>query len=161
VTALRLPAPRLNHTLGAAAILFAALAAWPWLAPPVPATRPPAAPPANPPAPALAALAPLANYAAIVERPLFSPSRRPAPGAPSALGPSVESRYRLLGIVATGTKKKAFIADGARRSEIAEGETLDGWTVQEIGRDRVRLTSPSGEALLKLAPAAAEPQKPQ
>ncbi len=156
---LALPALRFNHALGAATIFFAALAVWPWLFLPVPATRPLAAPSASAPAPALASLPPLASFAAIVERPLFSPSRRAPPGAMAALGASIESRYRLIGIVATGPKKTAFVAEGARRLEIAAGDTLDGWTVSEIGQDRVRLTSPAGEAALKLAPAAAEPQK--
>ena len=157
----RLPASRLNHLLGAAALVCLGLAAWPWLIPPLPATRPLAAPPASAPGLALAALPPLASYAAIVERPLFSPSRRPPPGAEAALGSSIESRYRLLGIVATGPKKKAFVAEGARRVEIAEGDALDGWTVKEIGPDRVLLSSPAGEAALKLKRAAPEPQKPQ
>ena len=157
----RLPAPRLNHALGAAVIVCVALAAWPWLAPPVPTTGPLAAPPASAPTSALTALPPLAGYSAIVERPLFAPSRRPAPGAQPALGQSIESRYRLLGIVATGPKKKAFVADGAHRIEITEGETLDGWMVKEIGPDRIVLSSPAGEAALKLKPAAPEPAKPQ
>ena len=156
-----LPALRLNHALGSAALLFAALAAWPWLSPPLPATRPIAAPSAGTPAPSLISLAPLASYAAIVERPLFSPSRRPPPGAAAALGASIEGRYRLLGIVATGPKKSAFIAEGARRLEIDAGQTLDGWTVKEIGSDSVTLTSPTGEATLKLSPAAPEAAKPQ
>jgi hypothetical protein len=156
---LRLAAPRLNHALGTAAILLAATAAWPWLVPPVPSVRPLAAPPASASAPLVAPLPPLASYAAIVERPLFSPSRRPPPGAPAIQGPSIESRYRLVGIVATGPKRKAFVAEGAQRREIAQGDTLDGYTVSEIGQDRVKLTSPSGEAVLKLAPAAAEPTK--
>jgi hypothetical protein len=157
MTRLALPVLRLNHTLGAAAIFFAALAAWPWLFPPVPATRLLAAPQANIPAPTLAPLPPLTSFAAIVERPLFSRSRRAPPGA---TGASIESRYRLIGIVATGPKKKAFFAEGARRLEIGAGYTLDGWTVSEIGQDRVRLTSPAGEAALKLAPAAEPPKKP-
>jgi general secretion pathway protein N len=159
---LRPPALRLNYTLGAATIALAAIAAWPWLVPPVPLLRPLAAPPASTPAPSAATLPPLASYAAIIERPLFSPSRRPPPGAQTAQGPSIESRYRLVGIVATGPKKTAFIAEGAQRRDIAVGDMLDGWTVSEIGQDRIKLTSPAGEAVLKLAPAAApeSPKKP-
>lgn len=157
--ALRMPALRLNHALGAAAVVCAAIAAWPWLVPPAPATRPLAAPPATNAAPSLAALPPLASFAAVVERPLFSPSRRPPPGAQAAQGGPVEGRYRLVGIVATGPKKKAFVDEGARRLEIGEGGSLDGWTVSEIGQDRVKLTSPTGETVLKLSPAAAEPTK--
>ena len=161
MTALRLAAPRVNYALGAAAVAFAVLAAWPWLSPPVPAVRPLAAPPAGSPAPRLATLPPLAHYAAIVERPLFSPSRRAPAGAAAAPVASAENRYRLLGVVASGRKKKAFVADGARRFDIAEGDALDGWTVRKIGADNVVLTSPTGETVLKLKPAATEPQKPQ
>lgn len=160
---MRLPLPPLgiNHALGATAIAFSIVAVWPWLFPPVPAVRPLAAPTANAPEPTLAPLPPLAAFAAIVERPLFSPSRRPPPGATGLLGASIESRYRLIGIVATGWEKKAFVAEGARHFEIAEGDTLDGWTVSEIGRDRVRFTSSAGQAALKLVPAAGEaPKKP-
>ena len=162
MTRLALPALRLNHALGSTAIFFAALAAWPWLFPPAPATRPLAAPTASAPVPTLAPLPPLTSFAAIVQRPLFSPSRRPPPGTTGTLGASIESRYRLVGMVATGPKKKAFVAEGTRRLEIAQGDTLDGWMVIEIGQDRVRLTSPAGEAVLKLTPAAVEPaKKPQ
>jgi hypothetical protein len=159
VTALRLPVLRSNHALGGAAVLLAGLAVWPWLVPPTPATRPLATPQASAPAPLLAPLPPLTTFVAIVERPLFAPSRRPPPGA-AAIGPSIESRYRLLGIVGSGPEKKAFIAEGAHRGEIAEGDTLDGWTVKEIAQDRVLLSSPAGDASLKLKPAASEPAKP-
>jgi hypothetical protein len=155
----RLSAPRLNHALGASVIVLAATAAWPWLVPPVPSVRPLAAAAASAPATPVVALPPLASYAAIVERPLFAPTRRPPPGASAVQGPSIESRYRLVGIVATGPKRKAFVAEGAQRREIAQGDTLDGYTVSEIGQDRVKLSSPSGDAVLKLAPAAAEPAK--
>jgi hypothetical protein len=162
VIATRVPALRLNHLLGGTAAVCAVIAIWPWLSPPVPATRPLVVVPASAPAPTIATLPPLASFSAIVERPLFSPSRRPTPGANAAAGPLVASRYQLLGIVATGPKKRAFFADGARHVDIAEGERLDGWIVKQIGADSVLLSSPEGEAVLRLKPAAAEsPAKPQ
>jgi hypothetical protein len=152
---------RLDHALAAGALCFAAFAVWPWLVPPIPETRSLATPPAAAAAPTLAALPPLASFAAIVERPLFSPSRRPAANAPAAAAPAAESRYRLVGIVASGTKKTAFIADNGRRAQIGVGDAFDGWTVKEIGQDRITLASPSGEMVLKLKPAPAEPAKSQ
>ena len=152
---------RLDHALTAGTLCFAALAVWPWLVPPVPETRPLATPPAAPATPPLTALPPLASFAATVEQPLFSPSRRPAANAPAAVVPAADSRYRLIGIVASGAKKTAFIADGGRRAQIGVGDAFDGWTVKEIGQDRVTLASPSGEMVLKLKPAPAEPAKPQ
>ena len=159
MTAIRVPRLRLNHALGATAVVFAAFAAWPWLSPQVPTIRPLGVPPASSPAPRLVTLPPLTHYAAIVERPLFSPSRRPP--AVAAGAPSAEGRYRLLGVVASGPRKKAFIADGSRRLDLAEGEAIDGWTVKKIGTDSIVLTSPTGDTVLKLKPAAAEPPKPQ
>lgn len=152
---------RPDHALAAGALCLAALAVWPWLVSPIPATRPLATPPAAPAAPAIAALPALASFAATVERPLFSPSRRPAVNAPTAAAPAAESRYRLVGIVASGAKKTAFVADNARRIELGVGDALDGWTVKEIGQNRVTLASPTGEMVLKLKSASAEPAKPQ
>jgi hypothetical protein len=156
------PAIRLIHALGAITIVFAASAAWPWILPPVPITRPVAAPPVNKPVLELASLPPLNTYAAIVERPLFSPSRRPPPGVSAAPAePAIEGRYRLLGVVATGQSKKAFIADGARHIEVVEGDMLGSSTVKQIAADHITLTSPVGETALKLRPAAPEPEKSQ
>ena len=157
---LRVPAPRLNQVLGAAGLVLAAVAVWPWLVPPLPATRPLVAAPPQTAAPPLATLPPIASYAAIVERPLFSPSRRAPPGVDAAPGPSIGSRYRLLGIVASSAKKTAFLAEGARRFEIAEGDMLDGWKVKAIFQDRVLLVSAEGEAALTMKPASPEPEKP-
>jgi hypothetical protein len=47
-----------------------------------------------------------------------------------------------------------LIADGERRFEIAEGATLEGWTVARIEQDRVLLSSSSGRAVLTLRRAA-------
>jgi hypothetical protein len=162
VIAIRVPALRLNHLLGATAAVCAVLAVWPWLLSPVPAIRPLTAVPASAPPAVLTALPPLTSFSATVERPLFSPSRRPPPGTGAAPGPPVASRYRLLGVVASGPKKRAFVADGARHIDIAEGDLLDGWRVKQIGTDSVLLSSPEGESILKLKPAAIEsPAKPQ
>ena len=160
--ALRMPPLRLNHALGVITIFCALLAAWPWMVPlSLPSTPGQATPSATTPTPALAVLPPLANFSATVERPLFTPSRRRPAGIEAAAGPSIESRYRLVGVVATGPTKKAFAVDGARHIEIVEGNTLDGWSVKEIRSDRVLLTSPAGEAVLKLKPAAPEAPKSQ
>jgi hypothetical protein len=148
--ALRLPAFRLNHALAAGVIAFAGVAVWPWLVPPLPATRPLAAPQGGAAAPALTALPAIGTYAAVVERPLFAPSRR-APAGVSSMSPPIESRYRLVGVFATGAKRKAYVTEGTRRTEIVEGDTLDGWTVKQIGQDRVLLVSAAGQASLKLA----------
>ena len=158
----RLPSVREDHALAGAIALFVGLAIWPWVAPPAPTVRPPAGPPERAAVSTLPALPPMNSFSAIVDRPLFSPSRRPAQNSPGPAGPAVESRYRLLGVLNVGARKKAFVADGTRRVEVFEGDMLDGWRVKEVGVNRVLLTSPTGEAAIKLKPAAAaEPTKPQ
>jgi hypothetical protein len=158
---LRLSAPRLNHALAAGVIALAGMAIWPWLVPPLPTARPLATPQNHAPPRSLAPLPAMSTYAGIIERPLFSPSRRAPPGA-SSISPSIESRYRLVGIFAAGGKKKAYVTEGTRRSELVEGDTLDGWTVKRIAEDRVMLVSAAGEASLKLvritAPETAKSQ---
>jgi len=162
VIAVRVPPLRLNHAFGAAAVLFAALALWPWVVPQSALSpRRPATPSAGAPAPALAALPPIASFSATVERPLFAPSRRPASTAVEPATGSTEGRYRLLGVVATGPTKKAFVVDGTRHIEVTEGSMLDSWSIKQIGPDRVLLTSPTGDAVLKLKPAPPETPKSQ
>jgi hypothetical protein len=157
----RLAALRVNHALSAAAAAFGLVAIWPWLVPPIPAVRPIVATQAGAPGPSLLALSPLASYAAVVGRPLFTPSRRAPPGAAISALESFNGRYRLIGIVGTAAKRRAFIAEGNRHSEIVEGDLLDGWTVKQIAQDRVLLTSPAGEAVMKLSRGTPEPAKAQ
>jgi hypothetical protein len=100
-------------------------------------------------------LPPLARFASISERPLFSPSRKPAPGEKAApAGPGIEQRYRLLGLMNTGDSRRALLAEGKRRFAIAEGGSLEGWRVARIEHDRVVLSSAAGEVVLSLQPAA-------
>lgn len=145
--------PRLAHLLTAGAVLCATLAGWPWLEPaatPRAAAKPaPAEPIAKIPE-----LPPLASFPAINERPLFSPSRRPVAVKPSAPAPSGEMRYRLVGVLIVGERRRAMLMDGSRSFEIGEGEKLDSWTVQRIESGRLILSSPGGETELKLRQAA-------
>jgi len=156
VTGWALPELRLNHLLGATAAVLVALAVWPWLLSTAPARSAAAGTDtAATAAPALPALPPVARFAAISERPLFSPSRKPAPGEKAApAGPGIEQRYRLLGLMNTGDSRRALLAEGKRRFAIAEGGSLEGWRVARIEHDRVVLSSAAGEAVLSLQPAA-------
>jgi hypothetical protein len=143
--------------LGAAALL-AALTVWPFL----PAAEPPPveSAAASPP-PALAPLPPLSRFAAVVERPLFTPSRRPLAAESVDLGSGgLDARYRLLGVTIAGDRGRALLAEGGRRFEIGVGDSLAGWTVARIEQSRVVLESPTGEAALTLKRAAEPPAKP-
>jgi hypothetical protein len=159
---MRLPSPpkiSIDRALGATALGFAVLAAWPWLAPaslPEPRTtasadRSIAAAPRLPP------LAPPTEYSAIIERPLFSPSRTAEPGAAMALPGAPVGRYRLIGVIAIGPARRALFSDGTRTIAIDQGGRFDNWTVARIEHDRVVLSSQSGETVLNLqTPAPTE-----
>jgi hypothetical protein len=152
-----LPALRLDHFFGATAAVLIVLTAWPWLQSASVAKPTAVATDAISAAPALPALPPLARFSAIAERPLFSPSRRPMPGEKAApAGPGIEQRYRLLGLVNTGDTRRALLAEGKRRFAIGEGAVLEGWRVTRIEHDRIVFSSPAGEAVLTLQPAATE-----
>ena len=130
-----------------AAGVLAALTVWPWLPPhePPPPREAAAAPP-----PALAALPPPSAFAAVTDRPLFSPSRRPAAAPAGAAQSPLESRYRLVGVVIAGSERHALVSEGKRHLELRLGSTLEGWVVTGIAADRVTLASPAGEAVLRL-----------
>jgi general secretion pathway protein N len=154
--ALSIASFRLNHLLLALAGILAALAVWPWLPSRGPdRTRPEAAVAT---AETVSPLAPLSQFAATIERPLFSPGRRPAPAAEPS-GPvtaSIEARYRLVGVVITGAARRAMITEGTRRIELGVGDRLEGWTVTHIEQNRLTLHSTSGDVLLGVKPAAGD-----
>jgi hypothetical protein len=148
---LAMPRTGINHALAASAFLLAALAGWPWLMPTATSDRSADAGAAPAAERRIADLPPFANFSALVERPLFSPSRRGAAALPSVgLGAGLEARYRLIGVIAAGPARRAWIADGTRHFEASEGDLLDGWKIVAIEQNRLLLSSPAGEAVLTL-----------
>lgn len=78
---------------------------------------------------------PISEFRAISDRPLFTPSRRPAP--PAATGQV--QLYRLHGVLTTNRQKVALvesIEDGALL-RLSEGDTVSVWRVAAIGRDSI------------------------
>jgi hypothetical protein len=143
-----------SQLLLAVAALFAAAAVWPWVAPITPPSS--AAARDSAAAATVPTLPPPAAFAAVSERPLFSPSRRPPAVAAAPLASAVAARYRLIGVIAIGGNRRALLADGLRRIEISEGGALDNWTVSRIEQDRVVFATPGGETALALQRASPE-----
>ncbi len=117
---------RLMILLAIAAAL-AGLTAWDFgqraTRPTTPATRPTAE-----------ALAPA------LERPLFSPTRRPAPETvktPEAAPATVT--FRLLGVAQSDGVGVAVIEVDGARVRLKRGQTVSGWRLAEIGARRVVL----------------------
>lgn len=154
---LALPELRFDHALAAMTALLAALTVWPWL-PQSAAYDAQAVPAKPPPAAAALGLPPLASFAAVVDRPLFTPSRRAsAADKGMAGGATFAGRYRLLGLLTAGDQRRALLAEGPRIIELKEGDTIEGWSISRIEQDRLVLSSGAGEAVLTLRQAAAGP----
>lgn len=115
------------------------------------AARPPAAapiPPALPDAaPGAFHMAPLATYAEVLRRPLFSPDRRPHEAAQSAAGPQ---SFTLRGIIVEGTEQYALVEEGSKTRRVSEGQALGGGTVTKITHDQVVLNVNGVDTAVKL-----------
>jgi hypothetical protein len=140
-------------SLAGANLVVAAIVLLPWL----PAATPPAPAAAlrEGDAPRLQRLPRFADVSATIERPLFTPSRRPAaPEQAASVG--IASRYRLQGLVIAGAARHAIVSPvaGGPALELGPGDAVAGWTVTRIEHDRVVLSSPAGEATLALERAA-------
>lgn len=138
-----------------------------------PESPPPGAPPAVPSsAPTATAAEPVRDYAAVVERPLFTSGRRPVSAVPSAPPrpapvpppspppPALPADLSLVGTVLAPPERVALLRQGhqpARR--VREGEVFAGWTVGEIGDSGVTLSS--GDSRHRLTLPKTRPAPPQ
>jgi hypothetical protein len=125
-------------------------------APPLRADRP--SPSAPPPTLDDARLAQIATL--LLERPLFSPDRRPAatPSAAAAADSAVQALPRLTGVIFGPARRSAIFADDAGHPRIAaEGTRLGRFTITAIAPGQVTVSSPDGERVLRPAYPGAKP----
>lgn len=115
--------------------------------------------------PPVADAAPEAAYPETGNRPLFTPTRRPAP-APEAVGSMVKGQYVLQGITILGPTRIAMLREktGSKVHRMEKGGDLNGVTVAEIETDRVTLRQGGDSEVVSLvvsrgggAPAPAAP----
>jgi general secretion pathway protein N len=112
-------------------------------------------------------LPPLASFAEVTERPLFSSSRRPiAVDAPQSAERSFSAT--LAGIVISASSRIIIVSHGDPPvlTRLKEGDDLDGWSVTSIDPNRVLLRRDGVEQQLKLQDvpgrtAVAAPNRPQ
>ncbi|MDD3447123.1 MAG: hypothetical protein PHS60_17095 [Zavarzinia sp.] len=78
-----------------------------------------------------------AAYPAILERPLFSPDRRPAPAG----GPAAEAAaFTLIGVGTAGDAATALLrAPDGQALRILPGQSVEGWQVISIEPNAVTL----------------------
>lgn len=148
-------------TLALACLLFAGLV-WRGLTGPLPAATVPAATAAGDAqadggdgGPAFAA-EPIEAFAAVIERPLFSRARRPAPPeravASDAKPGENASPFVLSGVLIAGANRVAFLKPVAdvKTLRVLEGETIEGWKVEKILPQRVVIGNGTVSAELTL-----------
>ena len=85
---------------------------------------------------------PLASLREVVDRPLFSESRRPPPAEAPKEAAAKPPNLTLLGVFLADDRRQALIERGQppRVEWISERQNLDGWRVEAIGPDRIVLT---------------------
>lgn len=102
-------------------------------------------------------LPPLAAYSEIAARPLFSPSRRPAPRQQAAAQPAEPravpaDEFLLRGVALAGDSRVALIE---RRTTVGilrvlEGQSVGGWRLAAIRPDAIVLESEGEEHVLEV-----------
>ena len=92
---------------------------------------------------AAASLPPLENFSEIVDRPLFIPSRQPILADDGTVAGSgvTRNQFVLVGVVIAAEERMAVMRRRAAREvlRVVEGQQLDGWTVESITPEGVRL----------------------
>ena len=94
--------------------------------------------------PTIAAVNPDAEYAETGNRPLFIPTRRPAPplAGPAAIAAMTKGQFTLTGVTIAGATKIALLREksSGRVVRVEEGKEVNGITVAQIDPEQVTLT---------------------
>ncbi|PHS23607.1 MAG: hypothetical protein COA84_10815 [Robiginitomaculum sp.] len=98
-------------------------------------------------------LSPLGTYGEVWQRPVFTPSRQPAPGQTRSVTRAEDNSaddqppdFNIIG-VATGPQNSAALIRTGKRSlkRYYMGEEINGWTIDEIRQDSITV-SKNGES---------------
>ncbi|MGJ3230783.1 MAG: hypothetical protein ACFE0P_03215 [Oceanicaulis sp.] len=76
---------------------------------------------------------------------LVPPRAEPAPAQPAET-----VSLRLIGMVRSDDGRLAMITDGARTHAVRPGDIVEGYTVEALEADSVRLATPRGPLILRL-----------
>jgi hypothetical protein len=88
--------------------------------------------------------------AAILARPLFSPTRRPPETAATDHSETPLSDMRLTGILITPDQHLAIFAPAGGKPLVrAEGDMISDWRIESIASQSVSLTGPTGTTTLE------------
>lgn len=107
-------------------------------------------------------------YVEMVNRPLLTPTRRPAPPPPPPEPPKQviqRGQFALLGTTITKDKNIAFLrqASSGKFHRVEQGQVLNGMTVAKVAADRVtlQLGEDSEEIVMRIATATTKPPPSQ
>ena len=112
---------------------------------------------------------PIEQFAAIVERPIFTATRRTArrqpvaPSAPASSGGLFLGRYQVVGVVVAPGNRLVLLKrpGGADTIRLKEGEEIDGWTLVNVTRDDVVLESGGRREKIEIRDKTREGVRPQ
>ena len=94
--------------------------------------------------PSIAAVNPDQEYSETSARPLFTPTRRPAPpaAAPTAPTAMAKGQFTLTGVTIVGPLKIALLREksSGRVVRVEEGKEVNGITVTQVDPEQVKLT---------------------
>jgi hypothetical protein len=146
---------------GILAAIVAAELILPVAAPPTAGTGGSRPLPPPPPAPGLAP-APESAFAVVLERPVFSPWRRPAPAPAAGEVTAAAGQVRVVGIVIAGEDRMALVqlGDGDPPRPVRQGQEIGGWVAISIASDRVLFRHDGAEQEIGLDYRAAPPAAP-
>ncbi len=86
------------------------------------------------------AMAPVEDFSTILERPLFSPTRRPpAEGAVAAVASEPELQVTLVGVIISSEEQIAIVRlnDASRFARLSVGDSFQGWILDSIEPSRI------------------------
>jgi len=115
--------------------------------------------------PAIAAVNPDQEYAETGARPLFTPTRRPAPAAAQvAASTMAKGQFLLTGVISAGGTKIALLREksSGRVVRVEQGKDVNGITVAQIDPEQVTLAQGNDHEVVPLlvAKGAAQPVAP-
>ena len=109
---------------------------------------------------------PIVTYREIMERPLFSDTRRPqdkpAPATEAIALAQLDNKWKLTGVVVSGENSSAHVA-GVRDNKtqrLQVGMSLDGWRLEKIMSDHVVFSQAGRTATLRLHDDEEQPVAP-
>ena len=103
-------------------------------------------------------------YPETAARPLFTPTRRPAPAAPAGAGNMVKGQFVLTGVIAVGDQRTALLKEktNGKVHRVDRGKEVNGMTLSSVDPEKVTLTQGGDEEVLTLqvSKAAGVPGQP-